>query len=189
MKKSYIWYGSKPFDFNEIQSAYDENGKPYASRLLKPRKGLWGSPIDLISYTWKNWCKSEDFHYPEAFKYSQKFHLKDEARLCYLNRKDSVFKFVALYFEPISEVFETVYDGNNSKYDLLKMIDNPNSKWDYCDLALATGGFTICMQRLLKDYDAIEVSHDRNWKLIHGVFNTWDCDSICVMNKDVIELE
>lgn len=190
MKKSYIWYGEKPFNFDEIQSIYDKNGKPYASRMLKPRKGLWGSPDDPSAYTWKDWCKSEDFRYPKAFKYHQKFHLKNGARVAYLNTKASVFKFVSLYFEPyVSEVIKTACDDTSSKYELLKMIDNPNSYWDFFELSLASEGFGICMERLVKDYDAIEINHKHNWGLIHGIFNTWDCDSICVINKNVIELE
>lgn len=188
MKKSYIWYGSHPFDMDKVESVYDSNGKPYASRLLKPRKGLWGSPVDCTR-SWKAWCESEDFHYPEGFRYRQMFNLKDGARVCYLNSKASVFKFVAMYFEPmVSEIMKTAITDASSKYDLLKMLDDPKENWDYVDLSFAADGFGICMPRFLKDYDAMEVSHKHHWQLIHGVFNTWDCDSICVMNKDVIEL-
>lgn len=36
-------------------------------------------------------------------------------------------------------------------------------------------------------YDAVELIHGNNYGELHfSLFNTWDCDSIVILNKNVI---
>lgn len=46
----------------------------------------------------------------------------------------------------------------------------------------------IDFEKIISDgYDAIELIHGDNYMELHfGVFNAWDCDSIVILNKDII---
>lgn len=45
-------------------------------------------------------------------------------------------------------------------------------------------------EQMIKDgYDAIELIHGDNYRELHfSLFNSWDCDSICIFNADILEL-
>lgn len=43
-------------------------------------------------------------------------------------------------------------------------------------------------EKISKDYDGMEIIHGDNYTNLHDdLFYTWDCDSIVIWNKDVIE--
>lgn len=44
-------------------------------------------------------------------------------------------------------------------------------------------------EKLYNDFDGIELHLSQNPRLSNSVFQMWDCDSICVWNPDVINLQ
>ena len=79
--KKYVHYGSSKFDpkvFKEIQN----------TGWIKPRGGLWGSPINS-SWGWKDWCKTEEFEL-ESLEDSFVFSLKSNARILVIKNKEDV---------------------------------------------------------------------------------------------------
>ena len=44
-------------------------------------------------------------------------------------------------------------------------------------------------EKMIKDgYDAIELIHGDNYRELHfSLFNSWDCDSICIFNPKIME--
>lgn len=46
----------------------------------------------------------------------------------------------------------------------------------------------IDFESIMNDgYDAVELIHGNNYRELHfSLFNTWDCDSIVILNKNVI---
>lgn len=72
--------------------------------------------------------------------------------------------------------------------DISKYVSKSNNIHPYDD-ALHCATSMIDFEHIMKDgYDAIELIHGDNYMELHsGAFNTWDCDSIIILNKDIIE--
>ena len=150
-KKVYIHYGSTSFEkslFNKIEN------KPW----VKPRGGLWGSPIDSPR-SWKRFVESnEDMDFKDIRK-GFKFILDDNANILHI-------------------------------YSVNDLLDLP--KIDNRELLMIWLDF----EKLVEDgYDAIELhlseeKIDYNNHIIGESLSCklycWDCDSILIMNPDII---
>jgi hypothetical protein len=124
--------------------------------MVKPKGGLWGSPIGC-RFGWKEWCKSSKY---KECSDENSFH------------------------------FKLTEDAN------ILTICSVN---DLDDLPKAESPFSCISSWILLDFenlmkngvDAIQVnmSDDRNTDIINRLYFRlygWDCDSILVMNKEVI---
>ena len=128
--------------------------------FVKPQGGLWASPVNA-EYGWKEW--NTDRHYVEIIdEISFKFTLKEDA------------KIIHIY---------SVYDLESLPKE--KMPDIPNF-----DSAMVFLDFEALMKQ---GYDAIELhfsEEDRsNVDFMKGLYWSlygWDCDSILIMNPNVI---
>ena len=129
--------------------------------FVKPHGGLWASRINA-EYGWKQLVTDNEFF---TGKYRDdncfKFKLKDGARLLVIT--------------------------NDDQLDTLPQQHTPHSNLV----------FTTCLdfEKLKEEYDAIEVliyedKSEIQDNFVDGLYNKlygWDCDSILVMNKDVIQ--
>lgn len=131
---------------------------PISNRELftKPNGGLWASPVDA-KFGWKDWCNAEKF------------------RKC---KKSNSFTFT-LRGNAVVEHIRSVSD-----LDALPKVKSTYELWCQLDF-----------ERLLEiGIDAIEL-HMSEEVFIDGLYpmNTlyhqlygWDCDSILIMNPDVV---
>lgn len=132
--------------------------------FIKPYGGLWASRVDA-EYGWKEWTEDNEYRtdYYNKDNYF-KFKLRDDAKILVINDVKQLDKLPKV----------------KSKFNL--PIENTNIYLDF--------------EKLAKEYDAIEVliseekvnpldfNNSLYWKL-YG----WDCDSILIMNKDIVEVE
>ena len=139
--------------------------KPIKNQLLwvKSEGGLWASPKDAF-FGWKEWCEGARFDGCNT-DISFEFTLASNAMILQINCTDDLIDL--------------------PKADLPKEIPSRTFSW----LAL------LDFEKILSSgVDAIQVnmSNDpaRGWD--NGLYNAlygWDCDSILVMNKDVVICE
>lgn len=127
----------------------------------KPMGGFWGTPEDS-SNNWKNLCLSKKIRV-ESLNHSIRFRLIDGARVYLI---DSEEKEETLPLQLIDEATK------------LKGIREYQPKLDriYDFEALKKEG-----------YDAVEISISECPRLFWLMYG-WDCDSIVVMNPEVIEV-
>lgn len=124
----------------------------------KPIGGLWASPSDA-DLSWKDWCEREDFkEYKEGDYF--KFKLKDNARILEIKNKKDV--------------------------DNLPKLDEG---FDLSIINIAS----IDFEKLAKDYDAMIVwmykdNSPAMFESMYYLMYGWDCDSILVFNKEMIEV-
>ena len=125
---------------------------------IKPEGGLWASPIGC-DFGWKEWCERNEFR-DCTDENSFRFKLSDNANLLIINSVD---------------------DLNG-----LPVVENP----------LIKISMWICLdfEKLVEDgVDAIQVnmsSDSSRGKPGDGLYFKlygWDCDSILVLNKNIIE--
>lgn len=117
---------------------------------------FWGSPIDA-EYGWKNWCEDNEYSILTEDD-SFLWTLKPEAKILYIESLDDIYKKVPF-------VRRTEYGFENTYIDF---------------------------ETIIKEYDAMELCSN-NGTIGHRFasdkeicFNTWDCDSIMVFNRDMI---
>jgi len=127
----------------------------------KPKGGFWGTPEDSI-INWKDWCLSQKLRM-ESLKRSFRFRLKEGTRVYYVNSEE---KEEALPLQKIDGA--TILKGINNYQPIAKRI--------YDFEALNKEG-----------YDAVEISISECPNLLKSMFG-WDCDSIVIMNPDVVEV-
>lgn len=125
----------------------------------KPFGGLWASPVDA-EYGWKDWCEAENFRECREDN-SFTFTLAPVARVLYVAGRSDLKGL------PRTGDMESILGG---MYD----VDNPYSL------------VSLDFERLRNDgWDAVEVTDiNRLYWALYG----WDCDSILVMNPDIIEV-
>ena len=156
----YIHYGANHYD--------PEKFKPIKNHLLfvKPEGGMWGSLKDA-SYGWKEWCNDQDFH-TEKLEAHFRFTLAPHANILQINSKEDLVE--------LPKVKPPEVNGKEFPTSIMP--------WVLLDF-----------EKLLADgVDAIQVNmsndtatryNDRLYQALYG----WDCDSILIMNKDVIICE
>jgi len=171
----YVTYWSKsrpPFDSNNIQIIL---GDPLYS-INKPQSAFWGSPVNA-HFGWKEWCKCEEFgdydwDNPIYFRLKPNStilridvqDLKDEILGKYVSKNEKFLEELRLRFneEELSSFsrFVNYLDFNKIVADGIDAVELMNG--------------TIGHYFWDNDYE--------------GMFNSWDCESIVILNKDVIEL-
>ena len=204
----YIWYGAHPFDkklFEERLSNRDEPFKNsenvrrqftiYNKGYLKPKciSALWGSPNvvnnnDKKYYTWKEWCNDNGYiRYPDEnlLEYYQKFKLNHDAKILKIDSWESIIEF----FEKYTEIPESLFKILKTEYNIYKLIANYNISKLRLDFALTEefSELKVDYEKIYNEFDGMEIYHF-DYELVHCIFNSWDCDSICIWHKDCINL-
>lgn len=127
--------------------------------FVKPKGGLWASPINATS-GWKDWCEAANFRDCEESN-SFKFQLSSSANVLHIKHTE----------------------------DLKGLPLNPKA----IDYILLSKYWLDFEQILNSGTDAIEVhiSEDNgdDWcnSLYYNLYG-WDCDSILIMNKNIVEV-
>ena len=124
----------------------------------KPAGGLWASRKGDKS-GWINWCRREHFRL-ESFDCGFEFTLKDGARVLELTDVSQL--------DILPQLLNDRNKFYNSKTD--------RYSWSECCLDF---------EKLTKDYDAIELM---DVGLFYTSLYTWDCNSILIMNPDIVEV-
>lgn len=153
----YRHYGAEKYDPDKVSSI-----KNRYDGFNKPYGGLWASDIKSIR-PWKTWCQNEGFHTGTLDKYFE-FQLKDTARVLRFENKEQVGQFLK--------------NPQYKKYVEEKKLDNPWFSKDKCPI--------IDFEKIVEAFDAIEIMAGSDEKL-YDAFYGWDCDSIVILNKEVIE--
>lgn len=155
----YIHYGNSAFDRELFIPIKNK------SYLPKPHGGLWASRIGA-QRSWADWCEAEDF-VECSIDNSFTFRLHERARvLCIENVKQ--LKGLP-YRDSIDDLFPITVARQGQ---------------------FGEPGFIACLdfEQLLADgWDAVEVWISKDYGLYWALYG-WDCDSIVVMNPDVIEV-
>lgn len=156
MAKKYITYGKGNVFCKDLLP--DKNDLDTKISFINKVPGtLWGSPIDA-KYGWEKWCKDWNFHLE-------------------LLRKDNCFTWS---LKPTAKVLyiSSIKDLNKIPYVKQNMFLFENVFVDY--------------SKIIQEYDAMELCMD-NGHIGHmfvseeeQCFNSWDCDSIMVFNKEMI---
>jgi len=151
-----IHYGSSHYDPQKFKAIKNN------SLFVKPEGGLWGS-FKNAPYGWKEWCEDQDFH-TEKLKNHFMFTLAPHAHILEINNKEDLTELPKM--EPL------VVNGK--------------------ELPTLTPWVLLDFEKLLADgVDAIQVnmSNDTATSFTDGLYQAlygWDCDSVLVMNKDII---
>lgn len=169
--RTYRHYGSDIFDPEKCSI----NLEPITLRFFKPRGGLWASPIGDGYFTWKEWCKGEEFRVEQLDSHFD-FKIKPNSRVMTITS-----------LEDCEQLLPYLYTDQTMNLAF-------NSEW----------GNMINMNELLNDYDAIELIHGDNYSILHdgfqpaarsiapslrmftGSFYAWDVDSIVINNPDIV---
>lgn len=156
--KIYITYG-KGNSFDKEKLPKVEDLEIELSPINKIQKTLWGSPIDA-NYGWKDWCESESFNTNKLLN-SFQWTLKPEAKVLYIEDLQDIFDKVPFIEAPL-------FKGSSWKSTF------------------------VDFKKIISEYDAMEISMDNGY-LGHmfvdkreECFNSWDCDSIMVFNREMI---
>ena len=107
---------------------------------------------------WKDWCELEEWSCSDMSK-SFIFTLTSTAEILEIHREEDILPYLI---------------REQDEFLLRRRITNPCEK--------------LNRELLYKKFDGIELFISENWSMHDGVFCTWDCDSICVWNPEVIEL-
>lgn len=128
--------------------------------FTKPRGGFWASPVDS-QYGWKEWCESNNFCTSRLCK-SVTFALSDNAKVFHIRSVDDLENLPRQNLE-LDVGVDMVY------LDFERMAD--------------------------LGYDAVELHLSEELPDSHGFLDGlywklygWDCDSILIMNPDVVEV-
>lgn len=135
---------------------------PILNRALfvKPFGGLWASPVDA-AWGWKQWCESENFHKGDMRK-SFTFTLTDDANVIHIRSVDGLNCL-----------------PKQGPYKRLKL----DPSW-YCidfERLLSEGVDAIELHLSEEDHIGVDFLCGLYWQL-YG----WDCDSILIMNPEVV---
>ena len=144
---------------------YDpEKFKPIKNQIMwvKPKGGLWASPKDAV-FGWEEWCEASEFR-ERIENISFEFSLAPHAKILELNSAQDLTDLPKVdIIDELRETFRSVVH-----LDFEKLVSS--------------------------GVDAIQVNIrgeavDEFGKSLYYVLYGWDCDSILVMNKDVIVCE
>ena len=145
-------------------SSFDRNlFKPIRNREMwvKPDGGLWASATDS-GYGWKDWCEDNFFREGRLQK-SFTFTLSENAKVIHLRSVDDL---------------EALPDQK-----LLEYLGKPLWKTIDFEKLLADGVDAIELHLSEEDLSNRDFMEGLYWEL-YG----WDCDSILIMNPDVVEV-
>lgn len=124
----------------------------------KPYGGLWASDVNA-DYGWKQYCVEMGLIFTN-FNDSFKFTLRENARLLTVKSDDDLTKIktTSTHEQPII-----------------------NTGLGLCEIPR----IVIDFEKLASEYDAIECYISKNRDLYYTLYG-WDCDSILIMNKDIV---
>lgn len=128
---------------------------------VKPGGGLWASRINA-SRGWKDWCESEDYNHTDFTK-SFQFTVKEGANIAVIKTVEDLMKL-------------PMQDGCD--YNEYKVVGHYWIDFEKC-LELGIDAVEIC-------YYGDEYEDSEYWPL-HYILYGWDCDSIVILNPDVVE--
>jgi len=136
--------------------------KPIRNKYFfpKPHGGLWACPVDS-NHSWKQWCEGNNFNIEHLKDYFN-FTLKDNARILVIDSPDDM-----------KEKF--IFQKPKKEYDPVELM----SKWNIDFLAMS------------KIYDVIYLTEKGEVTTrFHSNYNLygWDCESILILNKNIIKL-
>ena len=128
--------------------------------LNKPYGGLWASAVDA-KFGWYDWCKRENFSKHDLAK-SFTFTLSENARILYLT-PDNVWDL------PITQEY-------------IRRFGRPLPKEIYGSVR------GIDFEALSREYDVLDFCISKYPSMYWSLYG-WDCDSVLILNKDVIRVE
>lgn len=160
LKKNYLHFRK------EMIKTYIGGARPI---INKPEMAWWGSPIDA-EYGWKEWCfcnecETQDYHWNNPILWKLKIGSKilkidiDEV----INPKISILNN---YLIDNKELFGKDYDLFPMTYNLNKMFEDGISAVQLIDGSIG--------HRLINKFEE--------------AFNSWDCESIVVLDESKIEI-
>ena len=129
--------------------------------FVKPQGGLWASSVDA-EFGWRDWCEREKFRSCEI-ENAFIFKLKDEANVVHIYSKKDLFELPRMKNEYAP------------------------SSW-YCldfEKMMIDGVDAIELHLSEEDTSCCDDWHDTLYWWLYG----WDCDSIFIMNPEVVEVE
>ena len=127
----------------------------------KPRGGFWASANDA-KFGWKEWNKQENYQETRDDNKIE-FKLSPEARVLRLESTKDISDAVKRYPTELPKEIQA-----SDMAGILRM--------------------TLCpldFNAISRDYDAIEVIVS-NWNGVSQMLPMWDCDSIVIMNPDIV---
>lgn len=185
-KKVYIHYGHSEF-IPEYVRAYDEvkselyQGMKTSRFCNKLQNALWASPEDAEL----GWKDCDAFGLCKNDKESFRFVLKDNTKVLEIHDEDDIMKYVTI-------------NANSPRYQPMIITrneeDNAQTSTETVErqrvFGLKTSLFdTIDFAKIIDDgYDAIELFLSENYNLHLSVFYGWDCDSIMIINPEIVEI-
>jgi len=125
--------------------------------LTKPLGGFWASCVNS-KFSWLDWVQQNNY-------YTDKFNLDN-----------LYFKFK---LKPSAKVLTIT--------NVSQLEDLPHqSNSDYNSLCSLSNWTLLDFEQLSQIYDAIEVIISSDIELYYQLYG-WDCDSILIMNKNIVE--
>ena len=134
--------------------------KPITNRIYsgKPNGGLWASPVNS-EFGWKDWCNAALFFKHSGLSEGFIWELSDQSRILVLDETSNLESLPEKYF------------------------------LDQVDFGGLIEERFLNFEKLAQDYDALLLEYS-GLKALSGDylgFNTWDCESILVFNKEIIK--
>lgn len=155
---TYIHYGHDVYDSNKFNTPIND--------WIKPIGGLWASPIDATN-GFRNWCMNQDWSLrPNYFDTFFTFKLKESANVLHLRKNEDINLLTFLNMDERESIkfidFESMI---KSGIDAIELHLSENEMINMNNSTISYGPFTDSLY----------------WSL-YG----WDCDSIVILNKDII---
>lgn len=156
---TYIHYGSDKFDKAKFGKIKNQK---YPWNKPDHSTGLWASRVDA-KYSWKEWCEDNDFNTDELTK-SFKFTISPSAN-------------VYTIAKPVDVI--GLPDHIDEEYD------NPYSHDKHID-------FEKCLELGIDAIEIVDIcGKNSNYRFgdftVYDTMYGWDCDSILILNPDIIE--
>ena len=112
---------------------------------------------------------------------------EDSLENFYINRfgKD----LYEMFFEKYTDISESLFKILKNEYSNYKRVTNYNISKLELDFALTEefSELKVDYEKIYNEFDGMEIYHF-DYRLVHCIFNTWDCDSICIWHKDCVYL-
>ena len=163
MRNKYITYGFCFHNSSEVETNLITNC------VNKPRKALWGSPMSDNSYSWKQWCEDNDFRIgnEEDFYYWKTYTIweMEDAKILKLSTLKDLKDLLSKGVLNLSSQYINAY-----LFDFKEIKELGYSAVELIDSCL---GHTF-------GWDSMEDVR------IEMCMNSWDCNSIVVLNPDDI---
>jgi hypothetical protein len=111
-----IHYGANKYDPTLV--------KPILNAWVKPRGGLWTSPVDS-EYGWKDWCEGENYgHCDESNSF--RLQLKSDARILKIDSLEDLLKLPMKDFNGLPSKYPD-FECLSKKYDAIWLtVDGQN---------------------------------------------------------------